>query len=93
MSEQFAGLCIGGPYAGKQFVNTSRHMTVEERPPLKKALELSIIGDPVGTPLPPVKTHGYTWTHIGPFALWLHEETNLKQALEEMALAYQEKHT
>lgn len=38
-------------------------------------------------------THTYTWTHIGPFALWLHESTDLNHALNDMAVAYQEKHS
>lgn len=91
MSNKFSGLCVGGPYAGKQIVAASESFTLQEMPPLKEVLQASISDKP--EPLPAITTHRYTWTHIGPFALWLHQDTNLNQALNAMALAYQEKHT
>lgn len=106
--EKFAGLCIGGPMAGQQVVNQSQILKCEERPPLKSALEASLSDSPprcrdkkcpsARGPIhhhgwPEIKTHTYHWTSIGPFALWIHESTDLNHALDAMAQAYQEKHS
>lgn len=89
MSNQFPGLCIGGPLDGQLYTKSHQHFTIEERPPLKTALQASLHEAPL-VDMPPLTTHDYTWTHIGPFALWLHESKTLHQALHDMAQAYQE---
>lgn len=39
-----------------------------------------------------VTTHTYTFTPIGPFALWVHESLTSHEALHALAQAYEEKH-
>lgn len=90
MSDKYAGLCIGGPMAGQTIVQSHQHFYCEEfeKLPLREALEKSVEG--VTRSITPSQ---YRWQHIGPFALWLHESTDLNQALNDMAVAYQEKHS
>lgn len=91
---KYAGLMIAGPMAGQMLVHHNTKFQCEEapkRPPLRAALRASVDDGPVPNDWS-FTTHTYTWTHIGPFALWLHESTDLNHALNDMAVAYQEKH-
>lgn len=92
MADRCAGLMIGGPMAGQMMVHHTTKFQCQERPPLKEALRMSV-EDRSPQEDWSFTTHTCTWTHIGPFALWLHESTDLNHALNDMAVAYQEKHT
>lgn len=78
MSGKYPGLVVGGPYAGRSITSDERTMTVYEIAPRFST----------HTPQPEPSEHVYTWTHIGPGALWIHSTLTLHTALMEMANAY-----
>lgn len=86
---QFAGLCVGGPLAGKSISHPHQKMKLEQfdRRPLKEALEASL--QPPGEPMEPII---YNWHHTGAQGFWIPEGQSLHDAINELALAYVEKH-
>lgn len=72
----YIGLCIGGPKAGQSVSHPDQCLKVMEM---------------THHPQEPI-LHVYNWTHIGPFAIWIHSSLDLNQALNDMAVAYSEKH-
>lgn len=91
MADKYPGLCVGGPLAGKLFTGRTQVHKVEERPPLKSALQASLAQAPL-MDMPEITSHTYHWIHIGPFALWVHETLNRDQALHALAQAYEDQH-
>lgn len=84
MASPYTGLCVGGPMAGKTVARPKQFFKCEE---LLASLKASLADDPV-----PTQEHAYSWQHIGPFALWIHESLNLSTALETLALSYMKEH-
>lgn len=89
MAETYAGLCVGGPLAGKSISHPHRQMKLEqfERRPLKDALGASL-----RPPVPPPEPIIYNWHHTGAQGFWILEGQSLHDAINELALAYMEKH-
>lgn len=90
---EYAGLCVGGPMAGKSAVSRTTVLRVEERPvaTLRDKLEASVSDGPM--PDLEVTTHTYHWLHMGGYALWIIDTLNAHDAIKEMAVAYAEKHS
>lgn len=86
---QYAGLCVGGPLAGKSVSHRHQKMKVEsfERPPLKAQLEASVAGEDIV----PAEEQFYQWLHTGGQGLWIFQGLTLHDAINEMATAYAEK--
>lgn len=86
--ESFAGLCVGGPLAGKSIAYPHQKMKVEEfeRQPLRTALEQSLAA-PGAIPEPIT----YNWHHTGAQGFWIPEGQSLHDAINAMAVAYMEK--
>lgn len=84
----YAGLCVGGPLAGKSIAYPHQRMQVEqfERPPLREALEASVAGEM--TAAEPIT---YNWHHTGAQGFWIPQGETLHDAINAMALAYMEK--
>lgn len=80
---KFAGLCVGGPYAGKQIVEMSGVLKVEVelRP---KRLRPGNGQSPVVN----FKTHIYRSQMIGTVGVWIHESLTLDEAVQTMASGY-----
>lgn len=86
MSEQFAGLCVGGPYAGKQIVEITGTFKVEER--VRTPILTRIEGKVFSLHPPGIKTHIYRSQMVGTVGLWIHESMTGDQALQEIAAGY-----
>lgn len=84
MREKFAGLCVGGPYAGKQIVEMSGVFKVEERTTPTKRLRP---GGVVPSKLT-FKTHSYRSRMVGKVGLWIHHSLTADEALQEIAAGY-----
>lgn len=84
----YAGLCVGGPLAGKSIAYPHQKMKVEqfERQPLRTALEQSLAA-PGAIPEPIT----YNWHHTGAQGFWIPDGESLHDAINTMALAYVEK--
>lgn len=81
---QYAGLCVGGPLAGKSISYPHQKMKLEqfERMPLKAALEASL--------QPPLEPVIYNWHHTGAQGFWIPEGQSLYDAINTLAQAYVE---
>lgn len=79
--KQFAGLCVGGPYAGKQIVEMTGTLKVQERETVRHRTRA------FGA-LPSVRQHVYRSHMIGSVGLWIHESLDLDGALKELAGGY-----
>lgn len=86
MSKQFAGLCIGGPYAGKQIVTTSGTFKITERLPARAVLA-ALEGKASQAPVA-VKEHIYHSHMIRTVGLWIHHSLTLDEAIQEIAAGY-----
>lgn len=86
MSKQFAGLCVGGPYAGKQIVTTSGTFKIHERPRARAVLAV-LEGKASRTPIA-VKEHIYRSHMIRTVGLWVHHSLTLDEAIQEIAAGY-----
>ena len=82
---QFAGLCVGGPYAGKQIVEMTGTFRVEERPPTRR---LTRVEGKVSRAAMTIKTHLYHSHMVGEVGLWVHESLTLDEAVREIAAGY-----
>lgn len=84
---QYAGLCVGGPLAGKSVSHPHQKMKLEhfERRPLKEALEASL-----QPPEPPLEPVIYNWHHTGAQGFWIPEGQSLHDAINTLAQAYVE---
>lgn len=82
--EKFAGLCVGGPYAGKQIVEMTGKFAVHERPQRR----LGRIDGKVSRFPNAVKTHHYHSHMVGEVGLWVHESMTLDEAVKEIAAGY-----
>lgn len=86
--ESFAGLCVGGPLAGKSIAHPTQRLKVEQfdRKPLKEALEASLAAD-----IAPAEPFTYNWHHTGAQGFWIPEGETLHDAINTLATAYMEK--
>lgn len=84
---QYAGLCVGGPLAGKSISHPHQKMKLEqfERRPLKEALEASLQSLP-----PPMEPVIYNWHHTGAQGFWIPEGQSLHDAINTLAQSYVE---
>lgn len=81
--QQFAGLCVGGPYAGKLHVAATEAFMVEER-----VGQLRLKPTNGQSPVMNVKSNLYTRHQVGELGLWLHESLTPEQAMAEIAAGY-----
>lgn len=86
---QYAGLCVGGPLAGKSISHPHQKLKLEqfERRPIREALEVSL-----RPPLPPEEPFFYNWHHTGAQGFWIPDGQSLHDAINTLAEAYVEKH-
>ena len=86
--ERFAGLCVGGPLAGKSIAHPTQRLKVEQfvRMPLKEALEASVAAE-----IAPAEPVIYNWHHTGAQGFWIPQGETLHDAINTLALAYMEK--
>lgn len=82
--QQFAGLCVGGPYAGKQIVEMTGTFKVTERPQRRLArIDSKVSRAPIAG-----KEHIYRSHMIRTVGLWIHHSLTLDEAIQEIAASY-----
>lgn len=82
----YAGICVGGPLAGKMCVSASTHLAVDTPPPLP-----SLVGGPQPLPLDvrvTVTRTSYHFDRIAGVGLWILEGETLADAMGTLALVY-----
>lgn len=86
--ESYAGLCVGGPLAGKSIAHPSQRLQMEQfqRMPLKEAPEASVAAD-----IAPAEPFVYNWHHTGAQGFWIPQGETLHDAINALATAYMEK--
>lgn len=84
MSTQFAGLCVGGPYAGKQIVEMTGVFKVQERPQRR----LARIDGKVSEVPRVTREHLYRSRMVQSIGLWIHHSLSLEEAMQEIAGGY-----
>lgn len=84
--ESYAGLCVGGPLAGKSVAYQHQRMEVDVRPPLP----VLNAGEAIPADLTTTRIT-YNWHHTGAQGLWIPQGETLHDAINAMALAYMEK--
>lgn len=77
----YAGLCVGGPLAGKSIAYPHQKMPVQLRDPFP------VFGEEAAMP----STVSYNWHHTGAQGFWIPQGETLHDAINAMALAYMEK--
>lgn len=82
---KFAGLCVGGPYAGRLYVGSTETIMVEER-----VGRMRLRPENGQSPVMNVKSNVYGRQQVGELGLWVHESMTLQQALAEIAAGYME---
>jgi hypothetical protein len=76
-ANNYAGLCVGGPLAGKAIAYQHQAMPV--------VMSVTNRGQR--------KTFIYNWHHTGRQGIWIPQGETIHDAITAMALAYQEKMT
>lgn len=87
----FAGLCIGGPLAGKMHESAIRQFTTQNAPLTGSHLEVSHSMDQA-LRASDIETTRYEWSYIDTsharFGLWLPNGMSMEEALNTMAAGY-----
>lgn len=84
---QYAGLCVGGPYAGRVVHHHTNRLKVQVRPPAvldPAPVRYTIEAD--------ANEHTYNWLPIGGIGLWCVDTMTLEEVMNDLCVAYVEKH-